>query len=331
MSAHARKKPQRHAKADDAERSALLADALRGLAAPQKALPCKWLYDEAGAALFGEITRLPEYYPTRTERRILQDRAAEIGTAAGPGAAVVEFGSGDGEKAAILLGGMPNPAAYVPVDIAPAWLDEASRKVAAVHPRVPVLPVLADFSRPFALPRALGAARRVGFFPGSTIGNFTPSEASTFLERARRTLGDRALLVLGADLIKDRDVLIPAYDDAAGITARFNLNLLARLNRVCGADFDLAAFRHCAKWNDAEDRIEMHLIARCSQTVTLAGRRFHLAAGESIHTENSHKYDPEKLGRLFAASGWVILASWTDPDRLFSVGLLHAPPETRPE
>lgn len=307
-----------------AQRAALLADALAGLSAPRKTLPCKWLYDAEGARLFEAITRLPEYYPTRTEIRILRDQAPAIAAAVGPGAAVVEFGPGDGAKAALLLSGLDAPAAYVPVEIAPEWLDGAASRVAAAMPGLKVLPVVADFTLPFALPKGVGQAPRLGFFPGSTIGNFAPEEAVAFLRRARTSLGRGARLLLGADLVKDRAVLEAAYDDAAGVTAAFDLNLLRRLNREAGADFDLAGFRHHAVWNEALERVEMHLVSLRAQSVRLGGREIRFAAGETIHTENSHKYRPERLSALAGAGGWRAAAMWTDPARLFSVWLLEA-------
>lgn len=310
--------------AAEAQRAALVADALAGLSAPRKTLPCKWLYDAEGARLFEAITRLPEYYPTRTETQILTDQAAAIADAVGPGAAVIEFGPGDGAKGALLLQGLHAPAAYVPVDIAPEWLEAAAARVARARPGLAVLPVVADFTEAFALPRRLGAAPRLGFFPGSTIGNFEPAEASAFLRRARSTLGAGARLLLGADLVKDAAVLEAAYDDAAGVTAAFDLNLLHRLNREAGADFDPAGFRHRAVWNPALERIEMHLVAQRPQQVHLAGRVFRFAAGETIHTESSHKYRPERLRALAAAAGWRADRMWTDPSQLFSVWLLQA-------
>jgi L-histidine Nalpha-methyltransferase len=306
------------------QRAALPADALAGLSAPRKTLPCKWLYDAEGARLFEAITRLPEYYPTRTETRILRENAPAIAAAVGPGAAVVEFGPGDGAKAALLLAGLDRPAAYVPVEIAPEWLDGAVGRVAAASPGLPIFPVVADFTRSFALPRGLGAAPRLGFFPGSTIGNFAPGEAVGFLQRARTTLGRGARLLLGADLVKDRAVLEAAYDDAAGITAAFNLNLLHRLNREAGADFDPAGFRHQAIWNAMLERVEMHLVSCRDQRVRLGGREIRFREGESIHTENSHKYRPEGLAALAADGGWQVVARWMDPERLFSVWLLEA-------
>lgn len=309
------------------QRAALVADALTGLSAPRKTLPCKWLYDTAGAELFEAITRLPEYYPTRTEVKILGEQAPAIAASIGPGAAVVEFGPGDGAKAALLLSGLDRPAAYVPVEIAPEWLEGAAARVAAALPGLTVLPVVADFTLPFALPKGLGNAPRLGFFPGSTIGNFEPEEAVAFLRRARTTLaakGGGARLLLGADLVKDAAVLEAAYDDAAGVTAAFNLNLLHRLNREAGADFDLAGFRHRAVWNAALERVEMHLVSQRAQRVRLAGREIRFAAGETIHTESSHKYRPDRLRALAAAAGWQERAMWSDPQALFSVWLLEA-------
>ncbi|WP_187829885.1 L-histidine N(alpha)-methyltransferase [Siccirubricoccus phaeus] len=308
-----------------AQRGALLADALAGLSAPRKTLPCKWLYDAEGARLFEAITRLPEYYPTRTEMQILAESGAEMSRAIGPDAAVVEFGPGDGVKAVQLLRALERPVAYLPVDIAPEWLEAAAARVAAAFPGLPVRPVVADFTRAFALAgRAEGSATHLGFFPGSTIGNFTPEEAVTFLRRARASLGEGALMLLGADLVKEKSVLEAAYDDAAGVTAAFNLNLLARLNREAGADFALDGFRHRAVWNPAAERVEMHLASRRAQSVRLGGRVFRFAAGETIHTENSHKYRPERLRELAAAGGWREKAMWTDAAGLFSVWLLAA-------
>jgi dimethylhistidine N-methyltransferase len=303
---------------------ALLADALAGLLATPKTLPCKWLYDEEGARLFEAITRLPEYYPTRTEISILKDAAPEIAAAIGRGAVVVEFGSGDGSKVSILLDAMRSPATYVPVDIAAEWLQDAAARIRASHAAIKVLPVVADFTTTFPLPAALPSGPRLGFFPGSTIGNFAPAEAVGFLRRARAVLGEGARLVLGADLVKSRAVLEAAYDDAAGVTTAFNLNLLRRLNREAAGGFDLSAFRHQALWNAAEERVEMHLVSRRAQKVTLAGKVLRFAEGESIHTENSHKYRPESLRALAEASGWQAARMWTDPARLFSVWLLEA-------
>jgi len=306
------------------QRAALLADAMAGLSAPRKLLPCKWFYDAEGTRLFEAITRLPEYYPTRTEFAILAERGEDIARAVGPGAVVAEFGPGDGAKAECLLRALDAPVAYIPVDLASEWLVAAAARVRKAHPAVRVRPVVADFGGPFRLPLNEGGAPLLGFFPGSTIGNFTAPEAVALLRRFRLALGRGARLLLGADLVKDRRILEAAYDDAAGVTAAFNLNLLRRLNRELGADFDLSAFRHRALWNAAEERVEMHLVARRDQVVRFGGSAFRFAAGESIHTENSHKYRPERLRALTREAGWTEEARWTDPDNFFSLCLLGA-------
>jgi dimethylhistidine N-methyltransferase len=304
--------------------AALLADAMAGLSATPRTLPCKWLYDAEGCRLFEAITRLPEYYPTRTEVAILEASAAGIAAEIGPAASVVELGPGDGAKAALLLSRLQAPAAYLPVDIAPEWLEAAAARVAAAVPGLPVRPVVADFSRRFDLPGRGAGARWLGFFPGSTIGNFERAEAVQLLARFRATLGAGARLLLGADLVKDPAVLVAAYDDAAGVTAGFNLNLLARLNREAGGDVDVGAFRHEARWNAALDRMEMHLVARRATVLRLGGRAFRFAAGEGIHTENSHKYRPATLQAVAAEAGWRMRRVWTDPGQLFAVALLDA-------
>lgn len=304
--------------------AALLADALAGLAATPKTLPCKWLYDAEGARLFDAITELPEYYPTRTERAILREHGADIAVRVGRGAAVIELGPGDGAKAELLLAALLRPAAYVPVDIAPAFLDAAASRVAAAFPGLPVVPLVADLNAAFTLPPLRVPGARLGFFPGSTIGNFTVDAAAALLRRLRSTLGTGAWLLLGADLVKDAAVLEAAYDDAAGVTAAFNLNLLRRLNHEAGADFDLDGFAHRAWWNAAARRVEMHLVARRAQRVTLAGQAFAFAAGETIHTEDSHKYTEADLRTLAERGGWRAEACWTDLERLFSVWLLAA-------
>ncbi|GAA0584469.1 L-histidine N(alpha)-methyltransferase [Craurococcus roseus] len=315
---------ERASPAPAGQRAALRADALAGLTAPRKTLPCKWLYDTEGARLFEAITRQPEYYPTRTEVGILREQAPAIAAAVGPGATAVEFGPGDGGKAVLLLSRLQAPAAYVPVEIAPEWLDAVASRVSEEVPGVPVLPVVADFARAFGLPSGVPRERRLGFFPGSTIGNFEPTEAADLLRRFRAALGPGARLLLGADLVKGRAMLEAAYDDAAGVTAAFNLNLLHRLNRELEADFDVPAFRHRAVWNAEEERVEMYLESLRAQRARLAGREIRFAAGETIHTENSHKYRPERLEALADAAGWRARAMWTDQGRLFSVWLLDA-------
>ena len=310
----------------EAQRAALIADALAGLSAPRKTLPCKWLYDSRGALLFEAITRVPEYYSTRTEVRILEEFAGAIAATVGPGAAVVEFGPGDGKKAVKLLRALPAPVAYLPVDIAPEWLETAASRIETAFPVLRVHPVVADFTRPFELAgRAEGSNLHLGFFPGSTIGNFEPRDAVSFLQRARTTLRPGTRMLLGADLVKDVSILTAAYDDAAGVTAAFNLNLLARLNREAGTGFDLAGFH--------PERIEMHIVSRRAQSVWLGQRLFRFAEGESIHTESihtesSHKYRLEGVPCMAAAAGWRTLAVWTDEQRLFCVCLLRVPNTT---
>lgn len=306
---------------DVAELSPVIAEAVAGLTAPRKTLPPKLLYDEAGCALFGEITGLPEYYPTRTERALLPEVAAALARRVDPGGAVVEYGASDEGKAALLFAEL-DCSAYVPIDIAPAALAALARRMRRSHPAIAVHPVAADFLAPLELPAAVAGLTKLGFFPGSTIGNFDPDEAVGFLRRVRATLGAGAGLLIGVDLEKPADILIPAYDDAAGVTAAFNLNLLARLNREADADFDLALFRHRAVWNAAHSRIEMHLESRVRQSVRVGGHRIAFAAGETIHTENSYKYSILRFRALAARAGWRCAESWTDDAGLFSVHLL---------
>ncbi len=302
------------------------AEVLAGLAAPQKTLPCKYLYDRRGSLLFDLITELDEYYPTRTEAGILAARAGEIAAIAGPGASLVEFGSGSSVKTRALLDALDRAAAYVPIDISRGHLLDAAGRIAADYPGLAVVPVAADYTRALDLDGAIPAGPRLGFFPGSTIGNFARREAVDFLARAAAALGPGAGLVIGVDLKKPLDILVPAYDDALGVTGAFNLNLLARINRELDADFDLRAFTHEARYNAAAGRIEMHLVAREPQTVTItgpgAGASFDFAAGETIHTENSHKFGVAEFGALAAEAGWRVVEVWTDGAELFSVQYL---------
>jgi L-histidine N-alpha-methyltransferase len=302
------------------------AAALAGLRATPKTLPPKLFYDDEGCRLFEAITRLPEYYVTRTERALLSDTAPAIGARVPQRASVVEYGASSPDKAAILLAALTRPAAYVPIDVAPAAVAETGRHIAAWFPRLSVHPIAADFTAAITLPREIDGLKRVGFFPGSTIGNFEPSAAIAFLRRVRTTLGADAFLCVGVDLAKDPAILVPAYDDAAGVTAAFNLNLLRRLNREAAADFDLEGFAHRAVWNAAESRIEMHLVSRRAQTVRIAGETIAFAAGETIHTENSYKHAESSFTRLATAGGWSSIAMWMDPEALFSVHLLVANP-----
>ena len=298
-------------------------DVIAGLTARPKTLPPKYFYDEAGAQLFEAITATPEYYPTRCEMEILRDRASEIAQFTPQGSALVEFGSGSSRKARLVLAATPGIAAYVPVDISSKMLADEAQTLRRDWPHLRVIPVEADFSEPFTLPPDAAALPRVGFFPGSTIGNFEPHEACAFMRHAGRMLGREAVLIIGVDLIKDADILNAAYDDAAGITAKFNLNLLTRINRELGANFDPAAFSHHAFYNAERHRIEMHLASKKRQKVKVAGRVIDFRLGETIHTENSYKYSVESFLALARGSGWSPLATWTDTGGRFSVHVLR--------
>jgi dimethylhistidine N-methyltransferase len=304
---------------------AFRADVLAGLAAPIPAVPARWLYDRRGSELFEEITRLPEYYPTRTETALLERHSGEIAAMLGKGEAVVEFGSGSSAKTPILLRAV-HPAAYVPIDISGDFLRESADALRAEFPGLPIYPVEADFMRPLALPAEIAAAPKLGFFPGSTIGNLVPRTAVDLLRAMKQTLGDGSRLVIGMDRTKDVAVLLAAYDDAAGVTAAFNLNLLHRINAELGGDIPVEAFRHRAIWNDEMSRIEMHLEALRDLAFTIAGRRFAFAAGATIHTENSHKYGHRDSRLLLRAAGWGVIHDWTDEREWFSIILAEAEP-----
>jgi dimethylhistidine N-methyltransferase len=302
--------------------------ALSGLSRPQKTLPAKLFYDEEGCRLFYRITELPEYYLTRTERALLPEAARQTLALLQPGVVLVEYGASDEGKAAFLLNADAATGnsirAYVPIDVASPALMRMSERLAHTLPNLAVHPVVADFMDLVALPSSVAAMPRLGFFPGSTIGNLDPEEARRFLTCARSTLGEGAYFLVGVDLRKDPSILVPAYDDAAGVTAAFNRNILVRLNREAGADFDPDGFAHRAVWNDAESRIEMHLVSRRPQTVSIAGNRVNFLRGETVHTENSYKYAPEVFQVLAANGGWQTAHVWTDPGRLFSLSLLKA-------
>jgi dimethylhistidine N-methyltransferase len=304
---------------------AFSADVLAGLAAPVPAIPARWFYDHRGSELFEEITRLPEYYPTRTETALLDRYSEEIAARVGSGEAVIEFGSGSSAKTPILLRAV-RPAAYVPVDISGDFLRESAAALQEEFPDLPIYPVEADFTRQFDLPAAVRAAPKLGFFPGSTIGNFVARSAVDLLRAMKENLGEGARLVIGMDRIKPPEILVRAYDDPAGVTAAFNLNLLHRINRELDADIPVDAFRHRAIWNDALSRIEMHLEAVRDTVFTICGRRFAFRAGETIHTENSHKYGHRDSRILLRAAGWGVVAEWTDPQEWFSILLAEAEP-----
>src|SRR4051812_30466198 len=307
----------------DEQTSAFADDVIKGLSQQPKQLPPKYFYDVTGSELFEQITRLPEYYPTRTELEILGERGGDIRTTLPRDAALIEFGAGSTTKVRLLLESCEF-AAYVPVDISGDFLNAQARVLRVDFPKLDVYPVTADFTEPFALPDAVKAMPKVGFFPGSTLGNFEPHEACAFLRSARQILGIGARMLIGIDLEKDERQLYAAYNDAAGVTARFNLNVLARINRELGGNFNLSSFTHRAIYNRERHRIEMHLISRVHQTVRVLGRSFTFRAGESIHTENSYKYSLDRFTALARGSGWTPRAAWTDVDRLFSVHELAA-------
>lgn len=308
--------------------SALRAEVLHGLTMVPKTLPPKLFYDAAGAALFERITDLPEYYLTRAELEVVRARARDIATLAGEHCALIEYGSGAGLKVRLLLDAFAvedRPiAAYVPIDISLEQLAEVASRIAAEYPTIPVHPVCADYTAPLRLPDLPRRARRVAFFPGSTVGNFHPTEASAFLRRVRRTVADDGVLVLGVDRRKDAANLDAAYDDAAGVTAEFNLNMLRRLNRELHADFDLRRFRRRAFFDETASRVEMHLVSLEAQVVHVAGERVAFEAGESIWTESSYKYDRETLDTLVTSAGFRITRLWTDAGERFWVAYLDA-------
>jgi dimethylhistidine N-methyltransferase len=300
--------------------------AVRGLEGEGKTLPSALFYDSIGARLFEEICKAPEYYPTRTELSILDENAATLATRVGPEAALIEYGSGAGEKIQYLLDHLASPVAYIPVDVSRDQLLEVAENHSAQYPNLPIVPICADYTQPFDFPKLPINARRVAFFPGSTIGNFHPSDAVTFLRQVRHTIKQDGKLILGVDRRKDPAVLQAAYNDKAGITAEFNLNILAHLNRELDATFNLSHFRHIAFFNDEIGRIEMHLESLISHRVMIAGRLIDFEAGETIHTECSYKYDEERLIELVNGSGFFIDDLYTDSREWFWLVLLSPAP-----
>jgi dimethylhistidine N-methyltransferase len=307
----------------DEQTSVFAGDVIENLAQHPKRLSPKYFYDAAGSELFEQITVLPEYYPTRTELGILRDRGGDIAAILPKGAALVEFGAGATTKVRLLLERCEF-GAYVPVDISGDFLAAQAAGLRKDFPTLGVYPVAADFTAPFALPSAIAEMPKVGFFPGSTLGNFEPQEASSFLRTAREILGDGARMIIGVDLEKDERVLYDAYNDKAGVTARFNLNVLVRINRELGGNFDLSAFTHRSIYNRDRHRIEMHLISRKAQNVRILGKNFSFRPGESIHTESSYKYSLPRFAALARSSGWTVRESWTDAAKMFSVHALVA-------
>jgi dimethylhistidine N-methyltransferase len=313
---HARHQPTRHPPRTIRE------EVLAGLRADRKRLPPKLFYDARGAALFEEITSLEEYYPTRTELKILRTRASEIAALAGPRVALIEFGSGAGVKVRLLLDALEDPVAYVPLDISGEQLERVAASLRDEYPTVDIHPVRADYTMPFDLPAFPADTRDVAFFPGSTIGNFEPTAAAAFLRGVRKTVGVGGGLILGVDRRKPVEVLEAAYNDSSGVTAAFNLNLLTRLNREFGADFDLNKFRHKAFFNDEASRIEMHLESLDEQVVNVAGSPIHFTVGETLWTESSYKYDLPRLEALVEEAGFHINRLWTDERERFWVGFM---------
>jgi dimethylhistidine N-methyltransferase len=311
--------------AETADREEFRRATLTGLSSSPRAIPAKFLYDARGSALFDEICELPEYYLTRTETAILKRRAAEIGHRAGSGCALIEFGSGSSVKSRLLIEALPELALYAPIDISREHLDVTAARLRRDYPKLRVLPVCADFMG--SVPPIESSGRHLGFFPGSTIGNLLPLEATAFLRHARRLLGDDGALVLGVDLRKDPQRLHDAYNDSAGVTAAFTLNLLRRMNRELHANFDLAEFAHEAFYDEAGGRIEIYVRSLRDQCVSIGGRRFDFAKGERIHTEYSYKYDTAALLALAESGGFRVTETWTDAERLFAVVYMESIPQ----
>jgi dimethylhistidine N-methyltransferase len=303
-------------------------DVLKGLSAIPRAIPARWLYDRRGAALFEAITALPEYYLTRTERSILSNAANKIAALIAPGRAIVEFGPGSAAKSLVLLS-EANAAAYVPIDISREYLRESVAAVSHAFPDLPIFPLQDDFADTLTLPEAVGSMPRLGFFAGSTIGNLLAPDAVDLLRAMAATLGAGSMLLIGIDRIKDADILRSAYDDAQGVTAAFNRNLLDRINRELAATVPVDAFNHLVHWDDVEARIEMHLEAARDVRFTVDGRLFSMEQGETIHTESSHKYGARDARLLLRAGGWTPIAEWTDPRDFFSLILARTPANSK--
>lgn len=303
---------------------------LEGLHASPKWLPCKLLYDERGSELFEQICELPEYYPTRTELSIMRVHVEEMAEVIGPDVLLIEFGSGAGEKCRLLLDALERPAGYVPIEISREILIRSADELRGLYPGLSVYPICADYTQPLELPAGISGHRRVVYFPGSTIGNFDTDAARTFLAQSRELVGKEGSLLIGVDLQKNIDVLRAAYNDTQGVTAAFNLNLLYRINRELGADFEPNHFTHAARWNEAFDRIEMHLVSDRQQKVHVNGRTVSFEAGESIHTENSYKRTPKQFEQIAHDAGWSTARTWTDTQNWFNVQYLSTTKSTVP-
>ncbi|MGB6427736.1 MAG: L-histidine N(alpha)-methyltransferase [Methyloceanibacter sp.] len=296
---------------------------LRGLMGQPRTLPCRFLYDARGSELFEAITQLAEYYPTRVETALLADHGDEIAAAMGDARVLVEFGSGSSRKTSLLLAALDRVDTYIPIDVSGETLAEAAEWLKQRHDRLDIRPLVADFTKTETLPAAAQRPPRFGFFSGSTIGNLSHAEAQAFLAHAARLLGKASAFLVGVDLKKDPAILIPAYNDSSGVTASFNLNLLERINRELGADIDVGSFAHDAVYDETHGRMEMYLVSLERQVVRVLGRAFRFAAGERIHTENSHKYSVPEFQDLARSAGWTPAKAWTDTDQLFSLHLLR--------
>jgi dimethylhistidine N-methyltransferase len=306
------------------QHEAFRADVLAGLSQRQKTLPSRWLYDQRGSELFEEITGLDEYYLTRTETAILRRHAGEMAALCGGGVVLLEYGAGAAIKSEILIDALHAPRMYAPIDIAADFLSQTVERFRERFPELSTRPIIADFTVEFDIPADVPARPRAAFFPGSTLGNLGPSDAVALLRRMRQHVGERGKAIIGVDLRKDVETLIAAYDDRRGVTAEFNLNLLARINRELEGDFAIDAFVHEARWNDRESAIEMHIVSRKPQVVSVAGSRFAFAQGETVHTETCRKFDVAGLTHAAQRSGWRVDRIWTDPAELFAMFGLRA-------
>jgi L-histidine Nalpha-methyltransferase len=306
------------------QHEAFRADVLAGLSHRQKTLPSRWLYDQRGSELFEEITRLDEYYLTRTETAILRGHAEEMATLCGEGAVLLEYGAGAAIKSEILINALHAPRMYAPIDIAAEFLSETIERFRDRFPDLPTRPIITDFTADFDIPADVPSHPRAAFFPGSTLGNLGPADACAFLRRMREHVGARGKAIIGVDLRKDIETLIAAYDDKQGVTAEFNLNLFVRINRELGGDFALDGFAHEARWSERESAIEMHIVSLRPQIVSVAGASFAFAQGETIHTETCRKFDVAGFAHSAQRSGWRVDKLWSDPAGLFAVFGLSA-------
>lgn len=298
-----------------------------GLSKDHPAIPCKFLYDDAGSVLFEEITNLPEYYPTRTERKLLREVCPDVADIIGPNAVVLEFGAGSMRKTRALLSALSRPKAYLPIDVSGEYLLSQTAGLSGQFPGLHIQPIVADFTEPLNLPPDLDAnAPLLGFFPGSTIGNLSPAQGRDFLKNTSRMMGPNALMLVGVDLAKDPSILQAAYDDAQGVTAKFTRNLLVRANREAGTDFQVDHFDHHVWWNARESRIEISLMASKPMDVMLGVERFSFRRGDKIHVENCYKYSTEQISWLARMGGWTLEQSWEDEYGLYAMHLLRAKP-----